>query len=109
MKNKQLYKIHITNLRLKAIIGILDFERIKKQKLIVNFHASYDKSIEFVDYSIVVDLIKKMLKKNKYLLLEDAIKSIKKQIKKKNKAIKKMKLEIIKINIIKSARVSVSR
>ena len=35
-------KIDIENLEFKCIIGILDFERVKKQKVIINLSFEYD-------------------------------------------------------------------
>ena len=35
-------KIEISDLTFKCIIGILDFERIKKQKVIINISFEYD-------------------------------------------------------------------
>ena len=67
-------KIEISNLSFKCIIGILAFERIKKQKVIVNISFEYDFSKDdFIDYAKVSELIKVTMKKEKFLLLEDAI------------------------------------
>jgi dihydroneopterin aldolase len=67
-------KIDIENLEFKCIIGILDFERVKKQKVIINLSFEYDFSNDnFIDYSEVVDLIKQTMKKEKFKLIEDAI------------------------------------
>ena len=67
-------KIQISNLTFKAIIGILDFERIKKQKVIINLSFEYEFSKDkFIDYAEVSKLVKTTMKKEKFLLLEDAI------------------------------------
>lgn len=72
-------KIEIEQLTFKCIIGILDFERVKKQKVIINLSFDYDFSKDnFIDYSEVANLVKKSMKKNKFKLLEDAVKTIKK-------------------------------
>ena len=71
-------KIEIEQLTFKCIIGILDFERVKKQKVIINLSFDYDFSKDnFIDYSEVANLVKKSMKKNKFELIEDAIKTIK--------------------------------
>lgn len=45
-------KIDIENLEFKCIIGILDFERVKKQKVIINLSFDYDFGKDnFIDYS----------------------------------------------------------
>ena len=67
-------KIEISDLTFKCIIGILDFERIKKQRVIINISFEYDFSKDlFIDYSEISNLIKTTMKKEKFLLLEDAI------------------------------------
>ena len=108
MKKKQLYNIYIENLSFKAIIGILDFERKNKQRVSVDFSSSYDKNEEFVDYGYVAKKIKKMIKKNKYLLVEDALEDIKTKMKKNFKTLTNIKIKITKPNILKSCKVGVS-
>ena len=67
-------KIHINDLSFKCIIGILDFERIKKQKVIINLSFEYEFSKDkFINYAEVSNLIETTMKKEKFLLLEDAI------------------------------------
>ena len=67
-------KIEISDLTFKCIIGILDFERIKKQRVIINISFEYDFSKDFfIDYSEISNLIKSVMKKEKFLLLENAI------------------------------------
>ena len=67
-------KIEINNLTFKCIIGILDFERVKKQRVILNtsFNYVFTKDI-FIDYAEVSKLLKSTMKEQKFLLLEDAI------------------------------------
>jgi len=51
-------KIHINDLSFKCIIGILDFERIKKQKVIINLSFEYEFSKDkFINYAEVSNLI----------------------------------------------------
>ena len=55
-------KIEIEQLTFKCIIGILDFERVKKQKVIINLSFDYDFSKDnFIDYSEVANLVKKSM------------------------------------------------
>ena len=78
-------KIDVENLEFKCIIGILDFERVKKQKVIINLSFEYDFSNDrFIDYSEVVDLIKQTMKKEKFQLIEDAILYLTKLLKSKS-------------------------
>ena len=101
-------KIEIEQLTFKCIIGILDFERVKKQKVIINLSFDYDLGKDnFIDYSEVANLVKKSMKKNKFELLEDAIKTIKKGLE-DSYTIKNLKLKISKPNILKDWIVSIS-
>ena len=101
-------KIEIEQLTFKCIIGILDFERVKKQKVIINLSFDYYFSKDnFIDYSEVANLVKKSMKKNKFKLLEDAVKTIKKVLE-DSYTIKNLKLKISKPNILKDCIVSIS-
>ena len=103
-------KVYIENLTFKTIIGILPFERKKKQKVIVDLSFEYkfkNKNDDFIDYSMVVELVKKRIKKEKYYLIEDALLDIKQLLKKRFK-IKKLKLKISKPDILKDCVVSVA-
>ena len=67
-------KIEINNLTFKCIIGIFDFERIKKQRVILNISFEYEFTKDFfIDYAEVSTLLKSTMKTQKFLLLEDAI------------------------------------
>ena len=67
-------KIEINNLTFKCIIGIFDFERIKKQRVILNISFNYVFAKDFfIDYAEVSTLLKSTMKTQKFLLLEDAI------------------------------------
>lgn len=101
-------KIEIENLSFKTIIGILDFERVKKQKVIINISFEYEfKNSEFIDYAEVSKLIKNRVKQMKYFLLEDALEDLK-QILNENYDIFNLKLKITKPAIMKDCIVSLS-
>lgn len=101
-------KIEIENLSFKTIIGILDFERVKKQKVIINISFEYKfKNGEFIDYAEVSKLIKNRVKQMKYFLLEDALEDLK-QILNENYDIFNLKLKITKPAIMKDCIVSLS-
>ena len=101
-------KIEIENLSFKTIIGILDFERVKKQKVIINISFEYEfKNGEFIDYAEVSKLIKNRVKQMKYFLLEDALEDLKK-ILNENYDIFNLKLKITKPTIMKDCIVSLS-
>lgn len=101
-------KIEISDLTFKCIIGILDFERIKKQKVIVNISFEYSFSEDkFINYAEVVTLIKTTMKKEKFLLLEDAILYLENLLN-KNYSINNLFIKISKPNILKNCIVSLS-
>ncbi|MDD2894758.1 MAG: dihydroneopterin aldolase [Aliarcobacter sp.] len=101
-------KIEITDLSFKCIIGILDFERIKKQKVLINVSFDYEYSKDsFIDYAEVSNLIKKTMKKEKFLLLEDTILYLINLLN-NNYKIDNLQIKISKPNILKDCIVSLS-
>ena len=101
-------KIEISDLTFKCIIGILAFERIKKQKVIVNISFEYNFSKDiFIDYSEISNLVKSTMKKEKFLLLEDAILHFENLLTNSYK-ISNLYIKISKPNILKDCVVSLS-
>lgn len=103
-------KIKIKNLTFNCIIGILDFERVKKQKVIINlsFNYKFKNQNSFIDYSQIAKKVEKTMKKKKFLLIEDAIIHLEKNLN-KNYPIKNLKIKITKPNIMKNCEVSVAK
>ena len=102
--------IHIEELTFECIIGILDFERVTPQKVIVNVGIDYDyKNNDFINYADVIKLIEQQMLEKKYELLETAIEELSEKIIEKYSKITKLTLKISKPNIIKNAKVSLSR
>lgn len=100
--------VHIEELTFKCIIGILDFERIKKQKIIIDMSFEYDYSNGiFIDYSEVSNLVKSTMKKEKFELIEEAIIFIEALLYKMYK-INNLKIKISKPTILKDCIVSLS-
>ena len=101
-------KIEINKLTFKCIIGILDFERIKKQKVIVNISFEYEFSKDFfIDYAEVSTLIKNTMKEKQFLLLEDAILDLENLLLNKF-PIKNLNIKISKPDILKNCIVTLS-
>ena len=100
-------KVEIENLTFKCIVGILDFERVKKQKVIVNLSFEYDFNGSFIDYAEVAKIIENGMKEKKFKLLEDAILYFENLLNNKYK-IKNLNIKISKPNIIKNCVVSLS-
>ena len=101
-------KIEISDLTFKCIIGILEIERIKKQKVIINISFEYEFSKDlFIDYSEISNLVKSTMKQQKFLLLENAILYIESLLQ-NNYKISYLKIKISKPNILKNCIVSLS-
>jgi dihydroneopterin aldolase len=107
-KKKKLYKIEIQNLCFDAIIGILDFEREKEQKIIVTCKIKYPYSKdEFINYAHVCELIQNDIKTSKYLLIENALENLEKLLLAHFPHIKALKLKISKPDILENCDVGV--
>ncbi|QKF80928.1 dihydroneopterin aldolase [Halarcobacter ebronensis] len=102
-------KISIENLTFYCIIGILDFEREKEQKVIldISFKYNYNNSSNFIDYSSVTADIEAIMKEKRFKLIEEAIIYLDKFLKEKY-SIKKVKIKISKPNILPNCRVSIN-
>ncbi|OHD94900.1 MAG: dihydroneopterin aldolase [Sulfurimonas sp. GWF2_37_8] len=101
-------RIHIEDLKFQSIIGILDFERKKKQDIIVNLTIDYEYKDEFINYADVVLFIKNHTIQSKFLLLEDALGSLSTKLKEKFSLINTLSLKITKPSILPDAKVSLS-
>jgi 7,8-dihydroneopterin aldolase/epimerase/oxygenase len=101
-------KIEINNLIFKCIIGILDFERIKKQRVVLNISFDYVFAKDFfIDYAEVSMLLKTTMKEQKFLLLEDAILYIENLLLNKY-PITNLQIKISKPDILKDCIVTIS-
>lgn len=103
-------KVYIEDLKFYTIIGILDFERVEKQEVIINidFEYQYDEgNSEFIDYSKVSSKVEKIMNKKKFELIEDAILVTTSKLLKKFK-MSNLNIKITKPNIMSNCQVSVS-
>lgn len=102
--------IHIEDLTFDVIIGLLDFERDKPQRVIINLEASYDYSDDqFIDYADIVLLVKDKLKVERYTLLENALLGIKEILHTTYPHIETLSIKISKPDIITECTVSLSK
>jgi len=102
-------KISIEELEFECIIGILDYERKKIQRVIINANLEYEyENGTFVDYAEVSALIIKNMQDEKFELLEEAIEALSKQIHKKFSIVTTLYLKITKPDIMKNSKVSLS-
>ncbi|EQB35584.1 hypothetical protein M947_09895 [Sulfurimonas hongkongensis] len=101
--------IHIEDLKFQCIIGILDFERVSPQDVIVNILIEYNHENGFINYAEIVDTVKIIMIKSEFLLIEDALEAINLNLTKEFLAINSIYLKITKPSILRDAKVSVSK
>ncbi|MCH9740316.1 MAG: dihydroneopterin aldolase, partial [Epsilonproteobacteria bacterium] len=59
--------IHIESLTFDAIIGILDFERVTPQKVIIDMEIDYEYTEKtFINYVDIIETVQGLMKKNQY-------------------------------------------
>jgi dihydroneopterin aldolase len=101
--------IHIEALEFDVIIGLLDFERDRPQRIIIDLEASYDYTDEeFIDYADMVFLIQKELKGKRYKLLEEALLGVKILLCTTYPQIQTLALKISKPDILPQCSVALS-
>lgn len=98
--------IIIEDLSFKAIIGLLDFERREAQRVSVECEIGYEG--EYVDYSVIRELIIHTIKDGAFMLLEDAIKTLIPRMKNIFPQISEVRLKITKPEIFDDCTVSVT-
>lgn len=101
-------QIDIADLKFQCILGILDFERVSPQDIIVNVTINYQYINEFINYADVSEFIKFQMKKNKFLLIEEALSHLSQKLKEKFPLIDTLNLKITKPSILPDCKVSVS-
>ena len=104
------FKLYIQDLKVSAIIGILDFERKSEQNVVIDAQIEYFKDGDhFVNYKYVAETIESNLKKREYGLIEDALKDIMIRIKEDYPMISSIRMKISKPDILENCVVGVER
>jgi len=102
--------IHIEDLTFDVIIGLLDFERDKPQRVIINLEAIYNYSDDkFIDYADMVLLIQNKLKEERYKLLENALLGLKEVLYTTYPQLNSLSIKIAKPDILAECTVSLSK
>lgn len=101
-------KIHVEDLSFQCIIGILDFEREKEQDVIISLEIEYEFNDVFINYADVATEVQNSMKKEKFLLIEDALEHLSLKLKENYSQIETLSLKITKPSILPNCRVSVS-
>ncbi len=103
-------RIHIDDLEIFCIIGLLDFEREKEQRVLLAIEIEYTYTDSyFIDYSTIIYEIESHLKKSKYKLLEEALWGIKTLLFEKYTTIETLLIKITKPDILPSCNVGISK
>lgn len=103
----QEFKLTVKDLEFETIIGILDFERDKKQKVVLNAEFLYEFSKEILDYRLLREFLLQAFNQN-FDTLENALIYFKEQIPKKFKDITYFQIKLSKTQIFTDCVVSVS-
>lgn len=97
--------VFIKELSFETIIGLLDFERVKPQKIVVDASFVAD---EFVDYAEVCKEIISLFKSEQFYKIENALEFFANFYKEKFQNLRKFFMSVTKTEIIENARVGVS-
>ncbi|MDQ7045309.1 MAG: dihydroneopterin aldolase [Sulfurimonas sp.] len=100
--------IYIEDLRFQCIIGILDYERLSPQDIIINIEIDYTYENDFINYAELSNFTKSLMINNKFLLIEDALLTLATKLKEEFSKIEKLRLKITKPSILPDCKVSVS-
>jgi dihydroneopterin aldolase len=102
--------VSIRELTFECIIGILDFERLTPQRVIVDATLTYTyASNDFLDYAAVAEHIKAEMKRRRFELIEEALVSLGQTIKSAFPAVSSLEISITKPDILPDCRVSVAK
>ncbi|BCX78960.1 dihydroneopterin aldolase [Campylobacter sp. 19-13652] len=91
--------VFIKELKFKAIIGLLDFERVDEQEVVMSANMSSFNG-EFIDYAIACEIIKKTVQNGRFETVEEALSECAKNLKSSFSFLKSLRLEISKPNIL---------
>ncbi|WQW57971.1 FolB domain-containing protein [Helicobacter pylori] len=108
MKAKQ--GVHIHNFVFETILGILEFERLKPQKISVDLDLFYTQlpNKAYLDYMEIQEIIQNTMREKQYLLIEDALKDLSQILKTRYKEITELFLKISKLEISPNSQVGAS-
>ena len=101
--------IRIEHLEFDAIIGLLDYERDRPQRVRIDLAATYDyQPDQYLDYAKMVEAIKAHIIEQKYELLEDALEGLHSTLTNTFPSIETLYITIAKPNILPDCTVSLS-
>lgn len=96
--------VFIKELKFKAIIGLLDFERLNEQNVVISaYMRAFD--AEFIDYALACRVLENTVKNGQFKTVEEALNACAKSLKSAFSQLKSLNLEISKPGIVKNATV----
>ncbi|MBM0598435.1 FolB domain-containing protein [Helicobacter pylori] len=108
MKTKQ--GVHVHNFVFETILGILEFERLKPQKISVDLDLFYTQlpNKAYLDYMEIQEIIQNTMREKQYFLIEDALKDLSQILKTRYEEISELFLKISKLEISPNSQVGAS-
>ncbi|AFI03565.1 FolB domain-containing protein [Helicobacter cetorum] len=102
--------VHVHNFIFETILGILEFERLKPQKISLDLNLSYTtlQNKAYLDYIEIQNIIQNTMQEKQYLLIEDALKDLSNILKNRYEEISKLFLKITKLEISSCSQVGAS-
>jgi len=102
--------IAIRDLTFECIIGILDFERLQPQKVVIDARIDYDYAPgNFLDYAAVAAHLKTEMTAARFELIEEALHALTASLKAAFPAINGLELTLSKPDILPDCRVGVTQ
>jgi len=102
-------RIDVRELTFECIIGILEAERTRPQRVIVDAVIDYDYVPgAFLDYAAVAETVKAVMLAERFLLVETALLTLTDRLKTRFPAMRTLRLTIRKPDILPDCIVSVS-
>lgn len=108
MKTKQ--GVHVHDFVFETILGILEFERLKPQKISVDLDLFYTQlpNKAYLDYMEIQEIIQNTMQEKQYFLIEDALKDLSHVLKTRYSEISELYLKISKLEISPNSQVGAS-
>ena len=101
--------IRIEALTFDAVIGILDFERTRPQRVRVDVIIDYTYEEAYIDYALVSETVKSVIIEGTFGLLEEALETLAKTLKERFGLIEILTLNIAKPDILPDCTVTLSQ
>lgn len=103
-------RVAIRELTFECILGILEHERIRPQRVIVDALIEYEYIAgTFIDYASVAERIKAVMTEAQFGLVEEALETVSEVLKAEFSAINTLTLTISKPDILPDCRVCVTK